>query len=109
MTAQAFDKRVRSLTEELPPLPDFSRFHARFRASDGKDTPEGDIRAAYFLAYDETTASTSPSATAPMEKAIDRARAGLDLVHHPLSAGLSDPGAGPGDLRRILTSCARWT
>ena len=39
--------RVISLTEELPPLPDFSRFHDRF--SDGSGTPDGDLRAAFFL------------------------------------------------------------
>ncbi len=53
MERRGFEHRVRSLTEELPPLPDFSRFHDAFRANDGTDTPEGDIRAAFFLAYDE--------------------------------------------------------
>ncbi len=53
MERRSFEHRVRSLTEELPPLPDFSRFHDAFRANDGTDTPEGDIRAAFFLAYDE--------------------------------------------------------
>ena len=41
-------ERVLSLTEQLPPLPDFSRFHQRF-ATDESGTPEGDLRAAYFL------------------------------------------------------------
>ncbi len=45
------EHRVRSLTEELPPLPDFSRFHDAFRQC--PDTPQGDIRRAYFLSYDE--------------------------------------------------------
>jgi len=45
-------RHVRSLTEDLPPLPDFSRFHDHFRASG--DTPEGDIRSAFFLAYDDS-------------------------------------------------------
>ncbi|MBB3141832.1 aminotransferase class I/II-fold pyridoxal phosphate-dependent enzyme [Halomonas organivorans] len=45
------EHRVHSLTEELPPLPDFSRFHDAFRR--GSETPEGDIRSAYFLSYDE--------------------------------------------------------
>ncbi|PWE32595.1 ornithine decarboxylase [Maritimibacter sp. 55A14] len=52
MERRAFERRVKSLMEELPPLPDFSRFHDAFRV-DGK-TPEGDIRAAFFLAYDES-------------------------------------------------------
>ncbi len=45
------EHRVHSLTQELPPLPDFSRFHDAFRQC--TETPEGDIRRAYFLAYDE--------------------------------------------------------
>ncbi|MFG6138219.1 MULTISPECIES: aminotransferase class I/II-fold pyridoxal phosphate-dependent enzyme [Halomonas] len=45
------EHRVHSLTRELPPLPDFSRFHDAFRR--GPETPEGDIRSAYFLSYDE--------------------------------------------------------
>ncbi|MCB1452989.1 MAG: decarboxylase, partial [Rhizobiaceae bacterium] len=51
MERLSFDKRVASLIEHVPPLPDFSRFHDAFRA--GPDTPEGDIRSAFFLAYDE--------------------------------------------------------
>lgn len=49
-------KRVRSLTEDLPPLPDFSHFHAAFRqgpAGNFAGTPDGNIRKAFFLSYDE--------------------------------------------------------
>lgn len=45
------EKRIRSLTEEVPPLPDFSRFHSSFLAV--PDVPGGDLREAYFLAYQE--------------------------------------------------------
>ena len=45
---------VDSITKDLPPLPDFSRFHDCFRPTSGQDTVEGDVRSAYFLAYDET-------------------------------------------------------
>ncbi|MEP1929930.1 MAG: ornithine decarboxylase, partial [Roseibium sp.] len=51
MERLSFDKRVKNLMEELPPLPDFSRFHDSFRAD--SDTPEGDIRSAYYLSYDD--------------------------------------------------------
>jgi arginine decarboxylase len=51
MERRSFEKRVANLIEHVPPLPDFSRFHDAFRA--GKDTPEGDIRSAFFLAYNE--------------------------------------------------------
>jgi arginine decarboxylase len=39
------------VAENMPPLPDFSRFHDRFR--DGAVTPEGDMRTAYFLGNNE--------------------------------------------------------
>jgi arginine decarboxylase len=52
MERKAFAARVHSLTEELPALPDFSRFHDVFR-SHGERTPAGNLRAAYFYAYDE--------------------------------------------------------
>ncbi|MCL1478775.1 MAG: aminotransferase class I/II-fold pyridoxal phosphate-dependent enzyme [Marinobacter sp.] len=45
------ESKVKSLTEDLPPLPDFSRFHDAFRPNPG--SPEGDIRRAYFLSYEE--------------------------------------------------------
>jgi arginine decarboxylase len=45
------ERKVYSLTEDLPPLPDFSHFHDHFRPSPASDTPEGDIRSAFFLSY----------------------------------------------------------
>ncbi len=50
---RAFEKRVESLTERLPPLPDFSHFHSAFRPDTATETSEGNIRQAYFLAYDD--------------------------------------------------------
>lgn len=50
MERRSFERRVKSLVDDVPPLPDFSRFHTAFRSG---DTPEGDIRNAFFLAYDE--------------------------------------------------------
>jgi arginine decarboxylase len=44
------ERRVAALSTNLPPLPDFSRFHDRFSPFPG--SPEGDMRSAYFLAYD---------------------------------------------------------
>ncbi|WP_297696294.1 aminotransferase class I/II-fold pyridoxal phosphate-dependent enzyme [uncultured Eudoraea sp.] len=44
-------KRIHSLTKEVPPLPDFSYFHHSFQAVPG--VPGGNLRAAYFLAYNE--------------------------------------------------------
>ncbi len=51
MERLSFDRRVSNLMEHYPPLPDFSRFHEAFRADEV--TSEGDIRTAFFLAYDE--------------------------------------------------------
>ncbi|NNE24271.1 MAG: aminotransferase class I/II-fold pyridoxal phosphate-dependent enzyme [Rhizobiales bacterium] len=51
MEKLSFERRVKNLVEDLPPLPDFSSFHEAFR-SDGP-TSEGDIREAFFLSYNE--------------------------------------------------------
>lgn len=49
------DKRIHSLSVDLPPLPDFSYFHPAFcpGAKQKTATPEGDIRRAFFLAYED--------------------------------------------------------
>ena len=49
------EKRVKSLSHDLPPLPDFSYFHAAFspNAKQKSRTGEGDIRRAFFYAYDD--------------------------------------------------------
>lgn len=52
MERLSFERRVENLMEKYPPLPDFSRFHDAFRPDD--ITPEGDIRTAYYLSYDDT-------------------------------------------------------
>jgi len=46
--------RVRSLTEDVPPLPDFSHFHHHFSPGAATGTPEGDIRTPFFMAYEES-------------------------------------------------------
>jgi len=51
MEKMGFDRRVKNLLENYPPLPDFSRFHKAFLESG--NSIEGDIRKAFFLAYDE--------------------------------------------------------
>lgn len=43
--------RIQSLTRDFPPLPDFSYFHYSFQAVPG--VPGGNIREAFFLAYNE--------------------------------------------------------
>jgi arginine decarboxylase len=51
---ELFERQVKGLIEDLPPLPNFSHFHKTFRPSPSSTTPEGDMRRAFFLAYDET-------------------------------------------------------
>jgi arginine decarboxylase len=43
--------RIHSLTQDCPPLPDFSYFHNSFQAVPG--VPGGNIRSAFTLAYNE--------------------------------------------------------
>jgi arginine decarboxylase len=45
--------QVRALVDELPPLPYFSRFHPAFKDGGDGSTPEGDMRAAFYLAYED--------------------------------------------------------
>ncbi len=46
-------RKVHSLTHELPSLPDFSRFHDAFRPDPTGTTPEGHMRDAFFMSYNE--------------------------------------------------------
>jgi arginine decarboxylase len=50
---EAFAARVKALMEDVPDLPNFTRFHDRFREDPSGDTAEGDIRSAFYRAYDE--------------------------------------------------------
>jgi arginine decarboxylase len=45
------EERIKSLTKDVPPLPDFSHFHPSFQAVPG--VPGGNLREAYFMAYNE--------------------------------------------------------
>lgn len=48
---KALAARVKSLMEDVPDLPDFSRFHDSFRENPLSLTGEGDVRSAFFGAY----------------------------------------------------------
>lgn len=67
------NSKIRSLIEDLPPLPDFSRFHKSFQAIPG--VPGGDIRKAYFLAYQEENCNYLP-----LEDCLSRLTEGKELV-----------------------------
>ena len=50
-----FVQRVRRLTTASAPMPDFSGFHPAFRDHTSVEaTPEGDVRRAFYLAYNDT-------------------------------------------------------
>jgi len=53
MERRLHEKRIVSLTRDLPPLPNFSHFHFAFGSDGALDTPDGDMRRAFFLSYDE--------------------------------------------------------
>jgi arginine/lysine/ornithine decarboxylase len=66
-------RRIKSLTEENPPLPDFSHFHSSFQAVPG--VPGGNIREAFFLAYNESKCEYMP-----LEDCTRAIRKGREIV-----------------------------
>jgi len=48
---KAFEARVKSLMTDVPDLPNFSHFHDAYRKDAGKRTNEGDMRSAFYAAY----------------------------------------------------------
>ncbi len=69
-----FEKRVKSLTQELPPLPDFSWFHEAFSPGLSTHTKEGDLRKAFFLAYDEENCEYVDIVETDLEREISDGR-----------------------------------
>ena len=65
--------RIQSLTRDFPPLPDFSYFHHSFQAVPG--VPGGNIREAFFLAYNEENYEYIP-----MEECLPSMEKGRTLV-----------------------------
>ena len=64
---------LRDLKEGTVPLPDFTAFHRSFQGQPG--VPGGDLRAAYFLAYDEKRCRH-----VKLEAALDELQKGNELV-----------------------------
>jgi arginine decarboxylase len=60
LDAELDRRRVEALTETQPPMPDFSAFHPRFGAAGDAPTPEGDLRSAFFLGYEEENCEYVP-------------------------------------------------
>jgi len=56
----AFAARVKSLMTDVPDLPNFSRFHDGYRKNPDSVTLEGDMRTAFFAAYEENDCEYLP-------------------------------------------------
>lgn len=72
-----FAERVRNLMEDVPDLPNFSCFHDSFRGDAGEKTNEGDMRSAFFAAYDAANCEYVPLHG---EECDRRLREGPDMV-----------------------------
>ena len=71
----AFKARVKSLMEDVPDLPNFTRFHDSFREKGA--TIEGDMRAGFYAAYHEDGCEHIPLGSEEIDK---RLMSGPDLV-----------------------------
>jgi arginine decarboxylase len=72
-----FEARVRSLMEDVPDLPDFSRFHDAFRDDPSSATPEGHIREAFFMSYDPENCEHLALGSKELDRRLER---GPELV-----------------------------
>ncbi|HYA38885.1 MAG TPA: decarboxylase [Candidatus Methylomirabilis sp.] len=73
----AFAARVKSLMTDVPDLPNFTRFHDGYREDPKSITLEGDMRSAFFAAYNEDDCEYVPL----MSRQIDERLAnGPELV-----------------------------
>src|SRR6185503_13679979 len=61
----------------VPDLPNFSRFHEVFRKTSGRATPEGDMRSAFFGAYDPAICEYVPLLGSECDR---RLREGPEMV-----------------------------
>ena len=73
----AFKARVKNLMEDVPDLPNFSRFHDAFRGDAGDRTSEGDMRTAFYGAYVEADCEYLPLNSPEVDK---RLKNGPELV-----------------------------
>jgi arginine decarboxylase len=51
---EGHERAVLRLTAPSAPLPDFSGFHPSFTDGPGQSTPEGDVRRAFYLSYNDS-------------------------------------------------------
>lgn len=73
----AFAARVKNLMEDVPDLPNFSRFHDGYRENPGSATLEGDMRGAFFAAYEEDDCEYLPLMSPKID---ERLKSGPEMV-----------------------------
>jgi arginine decarboxylase len=73
----AFAARVKNLMEDVPDLPNFSRFHDGYREDPKSITLEGDMRSAFFAAYNEDDCDYLPLMSPKID---ERLKKGPELV-----------------------------
>ncbi|CAB3666820.1 Biodegradative arginine decarboxylase [Achromobacter denitrificans] len=72
-----FAAKVKNLMEDVPDLPNFSRFHDGYRDDPGSTTSEGNMRTAFFAAYNEDDCEYLPLRSKELD---ERLANGPDLV-----------------------------
>src|SRR5688572_16711196 len=73
----AFASRVNGLINDVPELPNFSRFHDAFRDDPHSKTPEGQMREAFYMAYRDADCEYVKMNSPEIERRLDK---GPDLV-----------------------------
>ncbi len=68
----AFDARVKSLMVDVPDLPNFSRFHDAFRDNPKSASNEGNMRPAFYMAYDESNCEFVKLASKEVDERLKR-------------------------------------
>jgi arginine decarboxylase len=88
-----FEQKVRQLTAHTASQPNFSGFHPVFRDLASEEaTPEGDVRRAFYLSYDDTNCEYLTG-----EEIDEKLDAGVDVVSATfVTPPARLPGARPG-------------
>ncbi len=73
----AFAARVKNLMEDVPDLPNFSHFHDGYREDPDSVTVEGDMRSAFFAAYEEDDCEYLPLMSPKID---ERLKSGPQMV-----------------------------
>jgi arginine decarboxylase len=72
-----FAKKVKNLMEDVPDLPNFSRFHDGYRENPESISIEGDMRGAFFAAYEEDDCEYLPLRDPQID---ERLKSGPEMV-----------------------------